>query len=176
MEVGSDGDEIVEENKAVSVELEEVVVVAGIAERAGVQGHEERKVGAGKWLAVGIGNTVVQGDGKEAEVLVVGVGADRTVGDVGVAAAASRVGYRHNRSSHTERTVRQEDVVAGLAEEGSIASCKFRNQAAERDCGWRRRTSKKNNPSGAGVEGEDQEVEVVVADCTMTEAKMDFFA
>ena len=104
------------------------------------------------------------------------MGAGRTVDDAGVAAAASRVGYHHNHSSHTGRIVRQEDAVAGLAEEGSIASCKFQNQTAERDCGLLQQTSKKNNPSGAGVEGEDQEVEVVVADCTMAEAKKDFFA
>jgi len=128
VEVGSDEDEIVGESKAVSAELEEAVVVAGIAERVGVQGREERKAGADSWMAAGIGSTVAWGDGGEAVVLVVGVGAGRTVGDAGVAAAAaSRVGYHHNRSSHTERTARREDAVAGLAEEGSIASCKFRN-------------------------------------------------
>jgi hypothetical protein len=38
-----------------------------------------------------------------------------------------------------------------------------------------RGTSKKNNPFGAGVEGEDQEVEAVVVNCKM-EAGKDFFA
>jgi hypothetical protein len=62
-EVGFGGDEVVGENKAVSVELEEAVVAAGIAERVEVQGREERKVGAGRRLVVGIGNTVARGGG-----------------------------------------------------------------------------------------------------------------
>ena len=137
VEVGSGGDEIVEKNTAVSVELEEAAAAADIAERVGVQGHEERKVGAGRWLVAGIANTAARRNGEEAVVLVVDVEVGKTVGDAGVAAAAaaaSRIGYHHNRSSHKERTVRQEDAVAGQAEEGSIGSCRFRNQAAERDC------------------------------------------
>ena len=59
VEAGSGGDEIVGENKAVSVEPEEAVVAADIAERAGVQGREEHRVGADRWSVVGIENTVV---------------------------------------------------------------------------------------------------------------------
>ena len=121
----------------------------------------------------GIGCTVAWGGGK-AGALVEDVEIGKAAGVVGVA-AASKIGYRHNRSSHTERTVRQEVAVAGLAEEGSIENCKFRNQAAERDFDSQQ-TSKGNNPPGEGVEGEDQEAEVAVADCTMVEAKKDFFA
>ena len=176
VKVGFDGNEIVEGNTAVSVELGEAAVVAGTAERAGVQGRGERKVGAGRWLVVGIANTVAQGGEEEVAVLVVDVGVGRAVAGVGVAAAASRTGYHHNRSSHIGRTVQQEDAVGGLVGEGSIASYKFRNLAAERGCGLQRQTSRKNNPSEEGVEGEDQGVEVGVVDCTMAEVEKDFFA
>lgn len=63
----------------------------------------------------------------EAEVLAEGAEAGKAAGVVGVAAAASKIGYRHNRSSHTGRTVRWEVAMTGLAEEGSIGNCKFRN-------------------------------------------------
>ena len=95
-----------------------------IAEQVEVQVRVERKVGVGRWLVVGIGNTVVLGD-EEAEELVVGVGVDKTVVDVGV--AASRIDYHHNHSSRIRQTARREDAVAGLAEEDSIVSYKFRN-------------------------------------------------
>jgi hypothetical protein len=164
-------------NTAASVGPGEAAAVVGIAGRVGVQGHGERKVGVGRWPVVGIASTVAQGDGEEAEELVVVVGVGRSAGDAAaVAAAASRIGYRHNHSSRTEQTVQREDAAAELAEEGSIASCKFRTQAAGRDCGSRQQTSKRSNPSGEGAEEEDQEVAAAVADCTMAVAKMDFFA
>jgi hypothetical protein len=95
--VGSGGDEIVGENKAVSVELEEAVVVAGIVEWVEVHGREERKVGADRWLVVGIGNIAVGEGGEEAGALG-GCGVGKTVGDVGVAvAAAGRIGYNYNQ-------------------------------------------------------------------------------
>jgi len=117
-------------NTAVLVGLGETVAGAGIAERAGVQGHGERKVVAGRQL-VGIVNTVARVGAEVAGEPVVDAGVGRVVGDVGAAAvavaAASRIGYHHNRSSRTERTAQQEDAVVVLAGEGSIASCKLRN-------------------------------------------------
>lgn len=105
VKVGFGGGEVVGENMAASVELGEAEVATGIAELAEVQGRGEHKVGAGRRLVVGIGNTAVRGDGEEAGVLVVDAGVGTSVGDAGVAAAASRIGYHHNRSSHTKRTV-----------------------------------------------------------------------
>lgn len=110
-----------------SVEIGGAVVVAGTAERAEVQGHGERKVGVGRRPVVGIASTAVREGVGEAGKLVVDVGVGRTAGGVGVAAAASRIGSHHNRSSRKERTVQLEDAVAGLAEEGSIVSYKLRN-------------------------------------------------
>ena len=99
------GGEAAGENTAASVEPGEAAVAAGIAERAVVQGRGERKVGAGRRLVVGIENIVVRGDGKEAVVLV-DAGVGKAVGYVvGAAAVASRIGYRHNHSSHIKRTV-----------------------------------------------------------------------
>ena len=175
MKVGSGGGEVVGENTAVSGELGGVAVAAGIVGWAGVQEHEARRAGADRRLVVGIGDTVGWEGGEGDGVLVVDVEVGKAVADVGVAAAASRIGYHHNRSSRTKQTAQLEDAVAGSAEAGSIASCKFRNQVAGRGCGLQQRTSRENNPSGAGVEGEDLEVEVAVADCTMA-AKKDFFA
>lgn len=73
---------------------------------------------------IGIGGTVAWEAG-EAGVLVEGAGIGKAAGVV--AAVASKIGYRHNRSSHTGRTVRQEVATTGPAEEGSIGNCKFRN-------------------------------------------------
>ena len=125
--VGFGGDEVAGGNTAVSVGLGVAVAAVGIVERAGVQEHGERKVEAGRWSVVGIASSVVQGDAEEAGELVVDVVIGRTAGGVGVAAVASRIGYHHNRSSRKERTAQQEDAMAGLAEEGSIGSCKLRN-------------------------------------------------
>lgn len=107
------------------------VAVADTAERVEVQGHGERKVVAGRERVVDIASTVAREGVGEAGELVVGVEVGRIVGDVGAAvvavAAASRIGYHHSRSSRTEQTAQQADAVAGLAGEGSIASCKLRN-------------------------------------------------
>jgi len=59
--VGFGGGETVGGNTAVLVGLEETMAGrAGIAKQAGVQGHGERKVVAGKQLVVGIASTVVR--------------------------------------------------------------------------------------------------------------------
>lgn len=173
-EVGFDGGEGVEENMGVWVELEGAG--ADIAGRVEVQVHEERKVGVDRGSVVGIGHTVALGDGEEAGELVEGGEVGKAVADVGVAAAANRVDDHHNRSSRTMKTAQWEDAVAGLAEEDSIVNYRYRNPAAGRDCGLRRRTSTKNNPRGAGVEGVDQGGGVVVVDCKMVVAETDFFA
>ena len=123
-EVGFDGDEVVEGNTAVSVELGEAEAEAGTVERVEVQVHVEHKVGVDRALVVGIGNTVALEDGGE---LIVVVGAGKVVADVGVVVAASRIDYHHSHSSHTKQTVQREDGVAGLTAEDSIAGCKFRN-------------------------------------------------
>lgn len=125
MEVGFGEGEGVGVNTAVSVEPGGVVVVAGIAESVEAQGHEERKVGVDRLLAVGIGSTVAPGDGKEAEELG-GVGVGKVAAGADVAAVASRIDYHHNRSSRTEQTARQ-DAVAEPAEVDSIGNCKLRN-------------------------------------------------
>lgn len=135
--VGFGGGGVVEGNTAVSIELAEAVAVVGTAEWVGVQGHEERKVGAGRRFVVGIANTVARGDGEEDGELMADVEVGKAVAGVGAAVAASKIGYHHNRSSHTEQIAQQEDAVAGTAGEGSIASYKFRNQTADRDCDLR---------------------------------------
>jgi hypothetical protein len=76
---------------------------------------------------VGIGKTVVSGDEEEVEGLAVGAGVGKAVVGVGVAVAASRIGFHHNRSSRIETTAQREDVVAGLAGEDSIVSYKFQS-------------------------------------------------
>lgn len=126
-EVGSGEGEIAGESTAVSVGLEGVVVAAGTAERAAVRGHGERKAGADRESVVGIANTVVPEDEQVAEELVVGVGIDKIAAGVGVAAAASRIGYHHSHSSRTEQTAPREDAVAGPAGVDSIANYKFRS-------------------------------------------------
>lgn len=122
VEAGFGGGEVVGENTAVSGGLGGVAVVAGIVERAAVQGHEECKVGADRWLVVDIVDTVVWEGGEGDGLLVVDVEIGKAVAGVGVAAAASGIGYHHNRSSRTKQTAQQEDAVAGLAEAGSIVS------------------------------------------------------
>lgn len=139
-----------------------------------VQAHEERRVGADRRLAVGIGNSVVLEDSGQL-VVGVSVGVGKTVAGVGVAVGASRIDYHHNRSSRTMRTAQRVDAAAGPAEGVSIVGYRFRDQAAGRDCDLHPGTSTKNNPPGVGVEGEDQEGEAVVVDCKM-KAKKDFFA
>lgn len=123
-EVGFGGGEDVEGNTAASVELEGAAVAAGIAEQAEVQVHEERKVGADRRLVVGSGNTVALGDAGE---LVVEVGVGKIAVDVGVAVAANRIDYHHNRSSRTKQTAQRVDAVVELAGRNSIVGCKPRN-------------------------------------------------
>lgn len=101
---------------------------------------------------------------------MVGAEIGKAVADVGVAVVASRIDYHHSRSSRIEQTAQQEDAGVGQAEERSIANCKFRNQAADRDRGLRWRTSTKNSPPGEVVEGEDRAAKGVVEDCKIGRA------
>lgn len=127
VKVGFGGGGVVGGSTAGSVGLVEAEAAAGIAERAEVQGHVERKVVVGSWPVVGTASTVAQDCVEEAGERVVDAGIGRTVVDVGVAAGASRIGYRHSRSSRTEQTAQREDAVAGLAGGDSIASYKLRS-------------------------------------------------
>ena len=110
-----------------SVGLGEAVAAVGIVDWVGVQEHGERMVVADTRLVVDTVSSAARGDVEEAGEPVVDAMVGRTAGGVGVAAAASRIGYHHSHSSRKERTVQQEGAVAGPVEEDSIASCKLRN-------------------------------------------------